>query len=208
MKLNGKNNFCSYFLFLYRRGFTFLFLLGFFTASAQIHVSEGTSFVVKQGTSISVASQSEDNSIQKNNKVKIYVKSEKSVKGIADAENYEIIYPRNSESKIAKKSQKKEKTKQEHLTKNQPKEKIPETHRFASFPVPKSCLSNAEGSVDAIVPGAQFVKKTTVHLTVVFKAGLAEITSKLKQNYFWIGDISFRNSNVHSIRPPPVFVII
>lgn len=206
--LNGKNNFCSYFLFLYRRGFTFLFLLGFLAASAQIYVSEGTSFVINQGTTISVASKTEDNSIQNNKKVKIYVKSEKSVKGISDAESYEIIYPNNSESKIAKKPQKKKQKKQENLTKNKPKEKTPEKHRFATFPVPKSCLSSADGSVEAIFPGSQIVKKTFINIAFVLDVVLDEIHSKLQQNYFWIGDVAYRNANVHSIRPPPVFAII
>lgn len=186
----------------------FLFILGFFTASAQIHVSEGTSFVVKDGTSISVSSKIGSDSIQKSKKLKIYVKSENSVKGIADSEKYEIIYAKKTDSKIVKKVKNKSETKKEKTLKNYPKEEIPESQKVASFPVSKSCLSIAEGSVDAIVPGTQLVKKTGIKLIVISAKFLTEDNFKLKQNYFWIDKISYKNKETYSIRPPPVFSII
>lgn len=210
MKFNRKNNFLSYFLFLFRKGIILFFLLGLIAASAQIHISEGTSFVVNKGTLISTSTK---DSISKQ-KVKVYVKSEKTLKNISASEQFEIVLNQNQnpalqKSKLAqnKSSQSKKEAKKENAPKDIKDEK-PDFPKIASFPVPKSCLSNADGSIDAIVPVQHQSKKTSIKLVLVLEKVLIETDSKLQHNYFWIDKISNENSETHSIRPPPVFVIV
>lgn len=207
MKLNGKNNFLGYFLFLFERGFIFLFLVGFFTASAQIYVSEGTSFVVNEGTEISASPK---DSIPKNQKVKVYVKSEKTLKNISKSDQFDIVLnqiPDLQKSKLAQnKTSKNKKKEKKNVEKDIQKEK-PKYPKIASFPVPKSYLGNSDGSVDAIVP-VHHQLKSSVKIVLVLEKVLIETDSKLQHNYFWIDKISKENSETHSIRPPPVFVIV
>lgn len=208
MKLNRENNFFGYFLFLFRKGFTILFLLGFFTASAQIYVSEGTSFVVKEGTIISAGSK---DAISKKQKVKVYVQSKESLKKISDSEQIEIVLEQKKHSineQIAKNKTSHKKEVDKNLTREKPEKEKPKSHSVVSFPVPKSCLSNSESAFVAVVQVQHSIKKNGCGLALEQEKISIVEPSKLQQNYFFIAEISFRNNKTNSIRPPPVFVII
>lgn len=172
-------------------------------------MSEGTSFIVTEGTTISASPK---DSIQKKQKVKVYVKSEKTLQNISKSDQFDIVLNEIHDldkSRLAKnKSAKTKKEVKKEKVQKDIQEELSDFPKIASFPVPRSCLSNSEGSVHAIVPASHQFKKTSTKIALVLEKVSIETDSKLNQNYFWIDKVSIENSEVYSIRPPPVFVII